>query len=138
MRGLKYTRAEPQSTDYLNSASESLIIFLHTQSHRLAGERVQALPSINQVCHVSNPQSPLQTNVWGDNTRGHCWFMDALFSLKLSFKQENKMQPVNCKVFSLLLMLGNVNRVHIRTKINLRNEAESLNRDELNSDSLDR
>lgn len=48
------------------------------------------------------------------------------------------MQPVNCKVFSLLLMLGNVNHVHIRTKINLRNEAESLNRDELNSDSLDR
>lgn len=34
---LKYTTVEPQSSDYLNSASESFIIFLHTQSHRLPG-----------------------------------------------------------------------------------------------------
>ena len=38
-RFLNYSTAEPKSTDYLNSVAESLIIFLHTQSHRLQQER---------------------------------------------------------------------------------------------------
>lgn len=56
-------KVEPRSRGCLNSASESFIIFLPSQSHGLVGQMLHVLPSISQARHVSNPEILLQAQI---------------------------------------------------------------------------
>lgn len=82
---------EPRSRGCLNSASESFIIFLPSQSHGLVGQMLHVLPSISQARHVSNPEILLLAQMPRTRPRARLIY-DRSWSLRWSFIHRNGSQ----------------------------------------------